>query len=107
MLTALLQAAKQQKATDAVDFPDLPTDRGGLPKLTREPCLGSPCRACEAACPTGAITISGEGDQSRISLDRGLCITCGACMAVCPTSSIVPDPSTRTIELVGHTAMQA
>jgi len=37
------------------------------------------CGACEATCPTGAIT---EGDA---------CIDCGACESVCPTGAIAAE----------------
>ena len=93
MLTALLHAARQRNATDAVDFPDLTEGAGNLPRLTSEPCLGSVCGACTSACPTGAIQLSGE---ACVAVDRGLCITCGACIAACPTHTIVAERSTRT-----------
>ena len=37
------------------------------------------CGACEATCPTGAIT---EGETKYVVGDA--CIDCGACEAVCP-----------------------
>jgi Ni,Fe-hydrogenase III small subunit/ferredoxin len=37
--------------------------------------------ALEALCPTGAITVRGDG---AVSLDRGRCILCGACVRAAP-----------------------
>jgi Ni,Fe-hydrogenase III small subunit/ferredoxin len=96
MLSALLSAIKQRNATDPVDFPDLPDDARGLPRLTSEPCVGTGCSRCADVCPTRAIAVSKEGS---VELDRGLCVTCGACMAACPTGTIVSDRSTRTAVL--------
>ncbi|MDR2655478.1 MAG: 4Fe-4S binding protein [Oscillospiraceae bacterium] len=41
------------------------------------------CGACEAECPTGAIS---EGGGKYI-IDPGACISCGACAAVCPVGA--------------------
>lgn len=42
------------------------------------------CGACEATCPTGAIT---EGDAKYV-IDAGTCIDCGACEGSCPVGAI-------------------
>ena len=42
------------------------------------------CGACEAECPTSAIT---EGD-SQYQIDPDTCISCGACANVCPVDAI-------------------
>lgn len=93
MLSALLHAVRQRNVTDPVNFPDLPGDVRGLPRLTPEPCFGDACGQCVALCPTGAISVGGD---ASVTLDRGLCVTCGACAAACPSGTIVHDPSTRT-----------
>jgi Ni,Fe-hydrogenase III small subunit/ferredoxin len=96
MLTALLFAAQQRFASDAIDFPDLPAGSRGLPRLTGEPCLGETCGRCASNCPTGAIAISEAEGAPSVTIDRGLCVTCGACMEACLTGTIVPELSTRT-----------
>jgi pyruvate formate lyase activating enzyme len=49
--------------------------------FAREECVA--CRACVAACPTGALGPSGPG-----RLDRGRCERCGACAAACPGGAL-------------------
>ncbi len=67
----------------------------GLPKLTEKPCAGTGCSACKEACPTNAINVMGQGENSTVTLDRGACISCGLCIDVCPTGTIEHDRSTR------------
>jgi len=42
------------------------------------------CGACEAVCPTGAITLA---ETARV--DTAKCTGCGACVEACPSSAIV------------------
>ena len=57
-------------------------------KISTEDCTS--CGACEAECPTGAIS---EGDDSYV-IDAAKCDECAsasgepACMGVCPTDCI-------------------
>lgn len=44
----------------------------------------APCRRCAETCPTGAITVSGDGP----SLLGAACVGCGRCAATCPTEAI-------------------
>lgn len=44
------------------------------------------CGACEAECPTSAIS---AGD-SKYVIDEGLCTDCGACAGVCPVDAPQP-----------------
>ena len=41
------------------------------------------CGACEAECPTSAIS---EGDGKYV-IDADTCISCGACAGVCPVGA--------------------
>lgn len=73
--------------------PDLPAAARGLPELDPVRCDGS--AACVAACPTGAITLSG----TVWSLDAGRCVFCGACERACPRDAITLG---RRIELAAR-----
>jgi anaerobic sulfite reductase subunit C len=44
------------------------------------------CLACQAACPTKAISTSGDG--KALIIDPALCIGCGDCIPACPTGSM-------------------
>jgi ferredoxin len=44
------------------------------------------CGACEAECPTSAIT---AGDTKYV-IDEDACIDCGACAGVCPVDAPQP-----------------
>ena len=45
------------------------------------------CGACEAECPSNAIS---EGEGLDV-IDPDLCIDCGACVGECPVQAIYPD----------------
>jgi anaerobic sulfite reductase subunit C len=55
-----------------------------------EPCWEAPactfCGACQAVCPTKAISTSGDG--KALIIDPALCIGCGDCIPSCPTGSM-------------------
>jgi ferredoxin len=44
------------------------------------------CGACEATCPTEAIS---AGDDKYV-IDAEKCIDCGECVSVCPVDAILP-----------------
>ncbi len=62
-------------------------DRGdrGVPAFDPARCTVS--RACEAICPTSAITVD-ESGPGQWSIDYGRCTSCGACVKACPTGAI-------------------
>jgi len=93
MLKILLSRLRQGRRTNGYpkEAPALPLRFRGLPRLSSEHCL-SKCRACEAACPTGAIsksqTIIDKSGKPQLTLDLGMCLFCSACMESCPEQSI-------------------
>ena len=52
-------------------------------KVNAETCVG--CGACCGVCPSGALSLNGEG---KAQCDGNTCVDCGACVGTCPTSSI-------------------
>jgi Ni,Fe-hydrogenase III small subunit/formate hydrogenlyase subunit 6/NADH:ubiquinone oxidoreductase subunit I len=67
----------------------------GMPVVTDSPCVGSGCNACAEACPTDAITVSGDKGEGKIALDLGACVNCGLCVDLCPTDTIAENKNTR------------
>ena len=53
-------------------------------------CRGCVARACEHACPKGAIEFDPETSQGKIN--HKICISCGKCFAACPYHAIVYIP---------------
>ncbi len=51
--------------------------------IDRDECIG--CGACEAECPTEAISVTEDG---KYTIDAQLCTDCGACVSVCPVDAI-------------------
>jgi Ni,Fe-hydrogenase III small subunit/ferredoxin len=91
MANPLLIVAKTGIVTKREWFPDLTPEAHGLPAFSLQPCVAG-CRQCAAACPTEAVTVTGQG----VLLDRGLCLGCNACVRVCPAGTLVPDRSVKT-----------
>lgn len=63
--------------------------------LEARKCLS--CRACVAACPQGAHSISVEGVHR---LDSSLCTACGTCIPVCPGGCLKRFGATMTAQQV-------
>ena len=59
----------------------LPDGHRGLPVIDDRACKET-CRACQDACPTGAIELS------PVRLDLGRCVFCGQCEDACPETKI-------------------
>jgi Ni,Fe-hydrogenase III small subunit/formate hydrogenlyase subunit 6/NADH:ubiquinone oxidoreductase subunit I len=45
-------------------------------------------RPAAEVCPTGAISVSDEGDSRRVTVDYGLCVFCGLCAGVSPGGAV-------------------
>jgi Fe-S-cluster-containing hydrogenase component 2 len=60
----------------------------GLIAVKRESCTG--CKACIAACPTQAITLS----NGKATVDLDVCIVCRRCVPACPAGAITWIPET-------------
>lgn len=60
----------------------------GKPAYVFDLCIG--CAACGVACPSNAITVELNQEQSKLiwEFDCGQCIFCGRCDEVCPTGAI-------------------
>lgn len=54
----------------------------GRPELAQVAC--GTCRACFAACPSGALLPTAGSEDGTPTLDMGRCTFCGACRAACP-----------------------
>ncbi len=85
MLKTFLARLKMGKRT--FPFPEkappMPDRFRGLPEIDRAKCQTG-CRACAAACPTGAV----EGCGASLSLDLGRCLFCAECAEACPQNAI-------------------
>jgi len=71
----------------------VPTSFRGRPSISRDACE-TDCRACQEACPTGAIRLA------PVAIDLGRCVFCNACTQVCPAKKFefTPDPRMGTSE---------
>jgi len=79
-----LQGYRTMKYPDGPP-PELPARFAGRPAVDGARC-GRDCRACAAACPTGALATAAGGGTP--SIDLGLCLFCRACEAACPQQAI-------------------
>jgi formate hydrogenlyase subunit 6/NADH:ubiquinone oxidoreductase subunit I len=86
----LLKIARSGPVTEAYPGEVILPDRGlhGTPVLDPDAC--DLAAACEAACPTRAISIhEADAAPGAWQIDYGLCIFCGACIQACPNQAIV------------------
>ncbi len=85
MLRELVERIRQGYRTMA--YPDgepvLPDRFRGRPVIDGAACPPD-CRACVAACPTGAI----GGTDRALTLDMGRCLFCADCAAACPEKAL-------------------
>ena len=81
---------KYGKATYAYPFEPyiVPDNFRGQPFYTYDLCIG--CAACGVACPSNAIELKMNEDQSKLvwQFDCARCIFCGRCDEVCPTGGV-------------------
>jgi len=91
MLKILAARLRQGHRTN--HFPDvvppLPDRFRGRPALHPERCPEG-CKACQDACPTGAITL-----DAGLSLDLGRCLFCTGCTEACPDHAVEFTPEFR------------
>lgn len=95
MIKLLSYLLGQGVATAKTICPPFDKDARGLPLLTQSPCQGSSCNQCAEICPTQAISVFGQGSESKVALDLGSCIGCSLCIDQCPTGTIGENRSTR------------
>jgi len=98
MLKVLKERFKQGKCTIAYpagDAPALPDRFRGYPAIDRSKCAEN-CRACEEACPVGAVSFFNE---KTIQIDLGRCLFCTECTDVCTGKAI---SFTKNHELSKH-----
>jgi Ni,Fe-hydrogenase III small subunit/NAD-dependent dihydropyrimidine dehydrogenase PreA subunit len=85
MLKLLLTRFSQGHRTVAYPqtAPTLPDRFRGAPALDPTKCPDG-CRACEEACPTGAVQL----EEGGLALDMGRCLFCTECVSACPEGAI-------------------
>jgi pyruvate formate lyase activating enzyme len=59
-------------------------------------CIG--CDTCLQACPNGCLTVTGEGAERYVIVDRARCEGCGTCAEACPANAMELLGSTVSVE---------
>lgn len=85
MIRVLIERLRQGHRTRPFPPPEsaLPERYLGRPEIRAGLCAAD-CRACLAACPTGAL----ERADGGLRLDLGRCLFCGACARACPAQAV-------------------
>jgi Pyruvate/2-oxoacid:ferredoxin oxidoreductase delta subunit len=60
------------------------SDGGAAPVACIDEAACTPCGACQAVCPTEAITLG----EAAVKVNAERCCGCGACVDVCPNRAI-------------------
>jgi hydrogenase-4 component H len=94
MLKLIKEVLKVGDATIAYPFAPVEVMPGFRGKPHHDPQLCIACAACAIACPSNALSMSTDLDQSLQSwhLFVGRCIYCARCEEVCPTGAIRLSP---------------
>ena len=86
IISKALRTGRVTYTAKALELADPPTTKG-RPALDPAQCDGN--AACEAVCPTSAISLGTLGDGRRLfTLDYGACIFCGRCAAACTRTAV-------------------
>lgn len=87
-LAEAVRASVSKPYTVRYPFEPSPAPEGfrGKPQFDETKCIG--CGACVEGCPTGALSLTDEGDVRIIELFYGRCIMCGQCVERCPVEAI-------------------
>ena len=59
-------------------------DSGATPVACIDEAACTPCGACQAVCPTEAITLG----EAAVKVNAERCCGCGACVEVCPNGAV-------------------
>lgn len=58
----------------------------GMPRFDPAKCREN-CKLCADACLPNAITVADSGQQPRLTVNYGRCVTCQMCVEVCPSEA--------------------
>lgn len=90
MLRIIMTALRTGRTTEPAEQLEGPAPAAtrGRPALDADRCDGN--AACQAACPTTAITVGpAQADGRRpLVLDYGACVFCGRCAAACTPGAL-------------------
>lgn len=90
-LTERFKRGRETLAYPGGPAPALPERHGGALQVDASRCTPG-CSACEAVCPTVAIT---RPAARPVALDLGRCIFCAACIEACPAGAVTQTGDAR------------